>query len=70
MRGGAVAVVTSRVKGTPVGSVFPFGTTASAVDADITDEWMLTPGAVVGDLSAKGKARKLIGRSRFVVVAA
>jgi hypothetical protein len=69
MRGGAVAVVTDRRKGTPVLSVFPFGTTANAVDADITDEWMLARG-VVGDLSAKGKARKLIGRSRFVVRAA
>lgn len=66
-RGGAVAVVTDRRKGTPVGTVYPFGVTASAIDADVTDEWMLTPGAVVGDLSAKGKARQLIGRSGFVV---
>jgi hypothetical protein len=28
---------------------------------------MLSDGMVVGDLSAKGKARKLIGRSGFVV---
>jgi hypothetical protein len=67
MRGGAVAVVTARRKGDPVLSVFPFGTTACAIDADSTDEWMLTCGGVVGDLSAKGKARSLIGRSRFVV---
>lgn len=67
MRGGAVAVVTSRRKGDPVLSVFPFGTTADAVDADVTDEWMLSDGAVIGDLSAKGKARGLIGRSRFIV---
>jgi hypothetical protein len=67
MRGGAVAVVTSRAKGAPVLSVFPFGTTAGAVDADVSDEWILTPGMVVGDLSAKGKARSLIGHSRFVV---
>jgi hypothetical protein len=70
MRGGAVAVVTARRKGAPVLSVFPFGTTADAVDADTTDEWMLTTGSVVGDLSAKGKARQLIGTSRFVVLAA
>jgi hypothetical protein len=68
MRGGSVAVVTSRSKGEPVLSVFPFGVTASAVDADVTDEWMFASGAV-GDLSAKGKARSLIGTSKFVVVA-
>jgi hypothetical protein len=65
-RGGNVAVVTSRKKGTPVGVHFPFGTTAMAADADKTDEWMFERG-IVGDLSAKGKARSLIGKSGFVV---
>jgi len=66
VRGGSVAAVTSRRKGDAVLAVFPFGTTARAVDADVTDEWMLASG-VVGDLSAKGKARDLIGNSGFVV---
>jgi len=69
-RGGAVAVVTSRRKGSPVVETVPFERGASVVaDADKTDEWMLAR-SVIGDLSAKGKARKLIGRSRFVVTAA
>ena len=71
-RGGAVAIVTSRRKGDAVVAGTPFGTDAgnvNIVDADKTDEWMLTNGAVIGDLSAKGKARDLIGRSRFVVTA-
>jgi hypothetical protein len=67
-RGGAVAVVTSRAKGSPVLARFPFATgDAPIADADVSDEWILTPGMVVGDLSAKGKARSLIGHSRFVV---
>lgn len=67
-RGGAVAVVTRRRKGAPVLDTFPFATTtAPIVDADVTDEWIVMPGAVIGDLSAKGKARGLIGRSGFVV---
>jgi hypothetical protein len=69
-RGGAVAVVTGRKKGSPVLSVLPFGDDLNVTDADVSDEWMLTRTAVVGDLSAKGKARQLIGRSRFVVLAA
>jgi hypothetical protein len=64
-RGGSVAVVTSRRKGTATLTAFPFGDHAS-VDADKTDEWMFASGTV-GDLSAKGKARQLIGKSRFVV---
>ena len=69
-RGGAVAVVTARGKSAPVLEHLPFAYgTAAIVNADLTDEWMLTTrGAVVGDLSAKGKARALIGKSRFVVV--
>jgi hypothetical protein len=70
VRGGAVAVVTARKKGQPVLREFPFGWTCDVADADVTDEWLLTKGAVIGDLSAKGKARELIGRSRFVVGAA
>ena len=64
-----VAIVTSRRKGSPVtsSSSLPFVGT-NVVDADKTDEWMLSStGSVVGDLSAKGKARSLVGRSRFVV---
>ena len=63
-----VAVVTSRRKGADVVDALPF-VSGPIVDADKTDEWMLS-GAVTGDLSAKGKARSLIGRSRFVVDAA
>ena len=63
-----VAVVTSRRKGSSVVDALPF-VSGPVVDADTTDEWMLS-GAVTGDLSAKGKARSLIGRSRFVVSAA
>lgn len=68
MRGGAVAVVTSRKRGADVVTSFPFGDDVAVADADKTDEWMLASG-VVGDLSAKGKARQLIGKSRFVVTA-
>lgn len=72
-RGGKVAVVTSRKKGEPINvealreffGINNFG--VSFVDADKTDEWMLSEGAVIGDLSAKGKARQLIGDSTFVV---
>lgn len=62
-RGGSVAVVTSRPKRAPVLHAF---LNHNAVDADKTDEWMFQSG-VVGDLSAKGKARKLIGKSKFIV---
>jgi hypothetical protein len=64
-RGGSVAVVTSRPKGSQPTRVFPFGN-YRAVDADVTDEWLMGR-AIVGDLSAKGKARALAGRSGFVV---
>jgi hypothetical protein len=67
LRGGSVAMVTSRKKGTP-----PYGKHCvwnhyfEVVDADKTDEWMFQEG-VIGDLSAKGRARRLIGKSGFVV---
>jgi hypothetical protein len=64
MRGGSVAVVTDRKKGGDVGSYFT--PLAHVVDADLTDEWMFQEG-VIGDLSAKGRARRLIGKSGFVV---
>lgn len=71
--GGNVAVVTSRRKGQEPNTRFlrdMFGSKVTVADADVTDEWMLTnrKHGVVGDLSAKGKARSLIGVSEFVVV--
>ena len=66
-RGGAVAVVSARAKRDDVSAtVLPFTSDTPSANADLTDEWMLTSGAVVGDLSAKGKARRLIGKSGFV----
>ena len=71
--GGRVAVVTSRRKGQEPNTRFlrdMFGSKATVVDADVTDEWMFTRSktGVIGDLSAKGKARSLVGVSGFVVV--
>jgi len=67
LRGGAVAVVTSRRKGEPAGCRWPFMDRPwMAVDADTSDEWMFDD-CVIGDLSAKGKARRLIGKSKFIV---
>jgi hypothetical protein len=66
-RGGSVAVVTSRRKGAPTITRF-FGYGVTAIDADLTDEWIFKPG-VIGDLSAKGTARSLIGKSDFIVAA-
>lgn len=69
--GGAVAVVTNR---SPKAPVIPdlvramLGVSADVADADATDAWMIADG-VIGDLSAKGKARDLAGRSGFVVLA-
>lgn len=69
--GGAVAIVTNR---RPKTAVDPdavraaVGSSVAVVDADATDEWMIADG-VIGDLSAKGKARELIGRSGFVLSA-
>lgn len=69
-RGGSIAVVTSRRKGEPLRdlplNLRAFGYTLH-LDADKTDEWMFEPGAI-GDLSAKGKARSLRGKSDFVVM--
>jgi hypothetical protein len=66
-RGGSVAVVTARRKRAPILSLgdLPFAASI-VVDADKSDEWMFARGTV-GDLSAKGQARKLIGKSAFVV---
>lgn len=68
--GGSIAVVTDRRKGAPLPKVIQlgefWGLGSEIVDADLTDEWMFAEG-VIGDLSAKGRARRLIGRSGFVV---
>lgn len=63
-RGGRVAVVSARAPGS--------APERGAVDADLTDEWILDPraGGIVGSLSAKGAARGLIGRRGFVVSSA
>lgn len=71
-QGGKIAVVTSREKGEPVNAqalryFFCVDSDVDVVDADVSDEWMLSDRPVIGDLSAKGQARKLIGRSGFVV---
>lgn len=71
--GGKIAVVTSRNKGEPVNVqalryFFCVDSEVDVVDADVSDEWMLSDRPVIGDLSAKGQARKLIGKSKFVVV--
>lgn len=58
-RGGSVAVVTVRK---PKAAYVPG---PGVIDADLTDEWIFQPG-VIGDLSAKGKARKWVGRTDFI----
>jgi hypothetical protein len=71
--GGTVAVVTNRKPKTSIDkdmvrnalSVCP---SINVIDADVTDEWMFVPGTI-GDLSAKGKARDLIGNSGFILCA-
>lgn len=70
-RGGSVAMVTSRKKDGPLAEVGGPLTwlrphAQDVVDADKTDEWMFEEG-VIGDLSAKGKARSMIGKSNFIV---
>lgn len=66
-RGGNVAAVTDRKKGQSVTQwAASLGLDATVVDADETDAWMLEDNGVIGDLSAKGSARKLIGNSDFV----
>jgi hypothetical protein len=71
-RGGSVAMVTNRKPKSPVGVLhLPWATRVPCppvLDADKSDEWIFTEGCI-GDLSAKGKARKLIGSSGFVVEA-
>lgn len=62
-RGGSVAMVTSRKKGRPVINLMGVPT----VDADKTDEWVFQEG-VIGDLSAKGKARSMIGKTGFIIL--
>lgn len=64
--GGSVAMVTSRKKGEPPRGAWIARRSWPVVDADLTDEWIFQRG-VIGDLSAKGKGRKLIGKSAFVV---
>lgn len=65
-RGGSVAVATNRRKGqSPMDMLQSmhhafFGKCEGVMDADLTDEWIFESG-VIGDLSAKGKARKLTG---------
>jgi hypothetical protein len=73
-RGGHVAIVTDRRRGHSVdanGIRRSLGVDGSVhvVDADVSDEWMLQDHAngTVGDLTAKGKARGLVGKSRFVL---
>ncbi len=73
-RGGSVAVVTDRKKGDFVPRQFhlpghPEGFFVNHyrhVDADLTDEWIFKQG-VIGDLSAKGRARKFISKTDFIV---
>jgi hypothetical protein len=72
-RGGSVAMVTDRRKGHfqqrqvhMPGADHLFINHYRHLDADLTDEWMFEPG-VIGDLSAKGRARRLISKSGFVV---
>jgi hypothetical protein len=64
-KGGNVAVVTSRKPHSPVTQWYG---KIKVVDADKTDEWMLGGIGLIGDLSAKGKARALVGKSGFVKV--
>lgn len=60
-RGGSVAVVTNRK---PKSKIKQWSH-HKVVDVDLTDEWMFKRG-VVGDVSAKGRAAALAGKSRFV----
>lgn len=76
-RGGRVAVVTNRSKGQAVDAAavrafFGVPSSVAVVDADATDEWIVNGPrskhvGVIGDLTAKGQARSLIGKSDFVV---
>jgi hypothetical protein len=62
-RGGSVAVVTDRKPKKPM------TVREGVIDADLTDEWIFQSG-IIGDLSAKGKARKWVGRTKFIHSAA
>jgi hypothetical protein len=72
LRGGSVAVVTDRTRRQPAAEFVQLDSERFSfiwqdiADADKTDEWIFRRG-VIGDLSAKGKARKLIGKSGFVI---
>ncbi|MGA0848617.1 MAG: GP88 family protein [Chthoniobacterales bacterium] len=68
--GGAAAVLTNRAPHAPINPDRVRGAlwlpdAVAVLDADATDEWMLRDN-VIGDLSAKGRARDLIGRNDFV----
>lgn len=63
--GGSVAIVTDRRKGQPCTATQRWWLDHPIIDADVTDEWIFEN--AVGDLSAKGRARRLIGKSGFVV---
>jgi hypothetical protein len=73
--GGAVAVVAShrphhRPHHYRIRAALGVSSAVTVTDADSTDEWMLRarPGrGIIGALSAKGKARSLIGRSGFIL---
>lgn len=60
--GGNIAIVTDRKPGDEIKQ----WSWHKVVDADKTDEWILEHDGVWGDLSAKGRARKLIDTSGFV----
>jgi hypothetical protein len=61
-RGGSVAVVTNRKPHNPIRQ---WAKPIRVIDADLTDEWIFKSG-VIGDLSAKGRAAKLAGVSKFI----
>jgi len=60
-RGGSVAIVTNRKPKTDIKQWSHY----KVIDVDLTDEWIFQKG-VIGDMSAKGKAINLIGKSGFV----
>lgn len=59
-RGGSVAVVTDRK---PKSDITAWAD--NLMNADLTDEWIFQTG-VIGDLSAKGKAQKWVGKTNFI----
>jgi len=58
-RGGNVAVVTNR---RPHDGIVQWHGSVPVVDADLSDAWIVETVGTIGDLSAKGKARGLIGK--------